>query len=261
MDTWSTGNSQGRWRRASRRSSPPATRLRSRRWCARRTRPSSSSPPTPGSSRSPARCRWQRPSTARRGSTRTCARCVACSTPPPPRRRSGWARWAASSAAPRAACSRSRPARSRASSPAACSASTSSRCSTAEAPARLLFVAPNLGHAAGTLDAEADQLLHWVALHEITHALQFGGVPWLRGHLAGIVLELLEALDMDPTKLFSGAPGLDDLRGLRGHRPRGRARGSRARHRAARADGRRAGVHGRARGLRRARDGCRRGRA
>jgi coenzyme F420 biosynthesis associated uncharacterized protein len=83
-----------------------------------------------------------------------------------------------------------------------------------EAPARLLFVAPNLGHATDTLDAEADQLLRWVALHEITHALQFGGVPWLREHLAALVLELTSALDLDPGRLFSGLPGLDDLRGL-----------------------------------------------
>ena len=104
-------------------------------------------------------------------------------------------RSAASSAAPRARCSASRRARSPASSPAACSASTSSPCSTPTAPARLLFVAPNLGHAAGTLDAEPDQLLRWVALHETTHALQFGGVPWLREHLAGMVRELTAALD------------------------------------------------------------------
>jgi len=83
-----------------------------------------------------------------------------------------------------------------------------------DAPARLLFVAPNLGHATGTLDADAEQLLRWVALHEITHALQFGGVPWLRRHLAGMVDELTRSLDLDPTKLFSGLPGLDDLRGL-----------------------------------------------
>src|SRR5829696_7770729 len=82
------------------------------------------------------------------------------------------------------------------------------------APARLLFVAPNLGHAAGTLDAESDQLLRWVALHETTHALQFGGVPWLREHLTAMVRELASALDLDPTRLFSGLPGLDDLRGL-----------------------------------------------
>ena len=52
-----------------------------------------------------------------------------------------------------------------------------------EKPARLLFVAPNLAHAAKGLDAPTDQLLRWVALHEMTHALQFGGVPWLRPHL------------------------------------------------------------------------------
>ena len=83
-----------------------------------------------------------------------------------------------------------------------------------EAPARLLFVAPNLGHAATALEAEPDQLLRWVALHEITHALQFGGVPWLRPHLAGLVRELTASLSLDPGKLFDGLPGLDDLRGL-----------------------------------------------
>ena len=83
-----------------------------------------------------------------------------------------------------------------------------------EAPARLLFVAPNLGHAATQLDAEPEPLLYWVALHEITHALQFGGVPWLRPHLAGLVRELTGALSLDPGKLFSGLPGLDDLKGM-----------------------------------------------
>jgi len=81
------------------------------------------------------------------------------------------------------------------------------------APARLLFVAPNLGHATTTLDADAEQLLRWVALHETTHALQFGGVPWLREHLAGIVFQLLSSLDVDPRSLLR-LPDLSDLRGL-----------------------------------------------
>jgi coenzyme F420 biosynthesis associated uncharacterized protein len=80
-------------------------------------------------------------------------------------------------------------------------------------PARLLFVAPNLGHAVKGLDADPDQLLRWVALHETTHALQFGGVPWLREHLAGLVRELLGALEVDPRGLFR-IPDLSDLRGL-----------------------------------------------
>jgi coenzyme F420 biosynthesis associated uncharacterized protein len=81
------------------------------------------------------------------------------------------------------------------------------------APARLLFVAPNLGHATKTLHADADQLLRWVALHETTHALQFGGVPWLREHLAGMVMQLLGALEVDPRGLLR-IPDVADLRAL-----------------------------------------------
>jgi coenzyme F420 biosynthesis associated uncharacterized protein len=82
-----------------------------------------------------------------------------------------------------------------------------------EAPARLLFVSPNLAQAAINLEADSDELLRWVALHEITHALQFGGVPWLRGHIAGLVGELLTGLEVDPKRLFS-LPDFGDLRGL-----------------------------------------------
>jgi coenzyme F420 biosynthesis associated uncharacterized protein len=81
------------------------------------------------------------------------------------------------------------------------------------APARLLFVTPNLGHAANTLEAEPDQLLRWVALHETTHALQFAGVPWLREHLAGLIGELLGALDVNPSGLLR-LPDVSDLRAL-----------------------------------------------
>ena len=81
-------------------------------------------------------------------------------------------------------------------------------------PARLLFVAPNLAQAANSLDAPPDQLLRWVALHEMTHALQFGGVPWLRGHLAEMLRELLTALEMNPGSLLRGVPDLTDLRKL-----------------------------------------------
>jgi coenzyme F420 biosynthesis associated uncharacterized protein len=82
-----------------------------------------------------------------------------------------------------------------------------------QAPARLLFVAPNLGHAATGLDADADQLLRWVSLHETTHALQFGGVPWLREHLSGMVQELLGAMSVDRGSLLR-IPDPADLRAL-----------------------------------------------
>jgi coenzyme F420 biosynthesis associated uncharacterized protein len=82
-----------------------------------------------------------------------------------------------------------------------------------EKPARLLFVAPNLAQAAKNLEAPEDQLLRWVALHEMTHALQFGGVPWLRPHLGEMLRELLGALELNPRSLLR-MPDLTDLKKL-----------------------------------------------
>ena len=82
-----------------------------------------------------------------------------------------------------------------------------------DAPARLLFVAPNLGQAAGALAAEPDQLLRWVALHETTHALQFGAVPWLREHLASSVTELLGGMSFEGGSLLK-LPDLADIKGF-----------------------------------------------
>ena len=63
-----------------------------------------------------------------------------------------------------------------------------------DGPARLLFVAPNLREAARRLEADEADLLQWVAIHEITHAVQFSSVGWLRAHVAGLLRELLTAL-------------------------------------------------------------------
>jgi coenzyme F420 biosynthesis associated uncharacterized protein len=65
-----------------------------------------------------------------------------------------------------------------------------------ERAARLLFVAPNLLEAAERLKVDAPQMLQWVVLHEVTHGVQFSSVAWLRGHVAGLVQELGEALDL-----------------------------------------------------------------
>jgi coenzyme F420 biosynthesis associated uncharacterized protein len=59
-------------------------------------------------------------------------------------------------------------------------------------PPRLLFVGPNLTDAHARLGGDGGLFLHWIALHEATHAFQFASVPWLRGHLGGMVEELLD---------------------------------------------------------------------
>ncbi len=63
-------------------------------------------------------------------------------------------------------------------------------------PPRLLFVLPNLGHAVHAFGAEEKEFMTWVALHEVTHAVQFSGVPWLHAHVAGLVRELLQSAEV-----------------------------------------------------------------
>ena len=41
----------------------------------------------------------------------------------------------------------------------------------------------------------------WLALHEVTHRMQFTAVPWLRDHFVNLVGELLEPLHADPSGL------------------------------------------------------------
>lgn len=85
----------------------------------------------------------------------------------------------------------------------------------AEPAPRLLFVAPNIREAARHLGAEEEELLTWIAFHEVTHAVQFGGVPWLREHIAGLLRLLLASLDVnvEPSALLR-LPSLEDLRKL-----------------------------------------------
>ena len=84
-----------------------------------------------------------------------------------------------------------------------------------EAPARLLFVAANIDVAARRLRVDAEELLTWIAIHEVTHAVQFTGVAWLRPYLAGLLRELLAALEIkvDPRTVLR-APSLDRTRAL-----------------------------------------------
>jgi coenzyme F420 biosynthesis associated uncharacterized protein len=86
----------------------------------------------------------------------------------------------------------------------------------ADAPARLLFVAPNLEEAAGNLNADRSALLDWVAFHEVTHVVQFTGVPWLREHMAGMLREMLATLEVAfDWRSLMRMPKREDLRELR----------------------------------------------
>ncbi len=57
-------------------------------------------------------------------------------------------------------------------------------------PGKVFFLDGNIVAAAARLGVPVDGLRLWIVLHEMTHALQFEGYPWLRAYLG----ELLERL-------------------------------------------------------------------
>jgi len=73
-----------------------------------------------------------------------------------------------------------------------------------EAPTRLLFVAPNLDKAVAELDVDRRPFIDWIVLHELTHVVQFTGVPWLRDHLGGLLRQYLDSVDV---QIKAGAAG------------------------------------------------------
>lgn len=80
---------------------------------------------------------------------------------------------------------------------------------------RLLLLGPNLAQAAGNLGLDRDELVLWVSIHEVTHAVQFGGAPWLREHLGGMLRELIEGLQVSlATRRGPRLPGPGELVGI-----------------------------------------------
>jgi len=73
-----------------------------------------------------------------------------------------------------------------------------------ERPARLLIVGPNIRRAISAMEVDADSFLRWIVLHEVTHVLQFEGVPWLRGYLGDLLREYLRTVEV---RIERGAAG------------------------------------------------------
>ncbi|MDI1288836.1 MAG: zinc-dependent metalloprotease [bacterium] len=63
-------------------------------------------------------------------------------------------------------------------------------------PGRLLLVAPTIANVERVLDVPSRDFRFWVCLHEETHRVQFGAVPWLSEYLADRLSALLDASDL-----------------------------------------------------------------
>jgi coenzyme F420 biosynthesis associated uncharacterized protein len=68
-------------------------------------------------------------------------------------------------------------------------------------PGRLLLVAPNIVAAEREMGVDPRDFRLWVCLHEETHRVQFGAVPWLRGHVMAELEAFVGETDVDPSAM------------------------------------------------------------
>ena len=61
-------------------------------------------------------------------------------------------------------------------------------------PGKVFFLDGNIVSTAGRIGVPVDGLRLWIVLHEMTHALQFEGYPWLRAYLGQLLEKLIAPL-------------------------------------------------------------------
>lgn len=66
----------------------------------------------------------------------------------------------------------------------------------------IYFVAANIAGMERRFGFPQREFRLWIAFHETCHRLQFGGVPWLRGHLWSSVERYLTSVELDPRWLL-----------------------------------------------------------
>jgi coenzyme F420 biosynthesis associated uncharacterized protein len=66
----------------------------------------------------------------------------------------------------------------------------------------LYFVGPNVAEVEQRFALPTRDFRLWVAIHEVTHRVQFGSAPWLRGHLRGLVDSYLAGISLDSREII-----------------------------------------------------------
>jgi coenzyme F420 biosynthesis associated uncharacterized protein len=66
----------------------------------------------------------------------------------------------------------------------------------------IYFVGPNVVGVERRFGFRERDFRLWVALHEATHRVQFGAVPWLRGYVNDLASSYLGSVDLDPRRMI-----------------------------------------------------------
>ena len=87
----------------------------------------------------------------------------------------------------------------------------------------LYFVGPNVADVERHYHLSPRDFRLWIAIHEVTHRVQFGAAPWLKGYLASLVDLYLGSISLDSRELLDQikhaaeeARGGADARGMGG---------------------------------------------
>ena len=80
----------------------------------------------------------------------------------------------------------------------------------APSPPRLLYVVSNLAQMESDWSLDPKQFRYWIALHEVTHHLQFSH-PWVENYFRSQITSLIDSLDFDPTRMGAAFEGIEML--------------------------------------------------
>lgn len=75
-------------------------------------------------------------------------------------------------------------------------------------PGRLYYVFPNVAALESELRIDPQQFRLWLALHEVTHQLEFQSIPWTRPYFLSLLERFIDSAEVD------SAAVVDKLRGL-----------------------------------------------
>ncbi len=67
----------------------------------------------------------------------------------------------------------------------------------------LYFVGPNVAEVERTFGLPPRDFRLWVAIHEVTHRVQFGAAPWLRDHLRDMIDGYLDSVSLDSREMLA----------------------------------------------------------
>jgi coenzyme F420 biosynthesis associated uncharacterized protein len=67
----------------------------------------------------------------------------------------------------------------------------------------IYFIGPNIAEAEQRFALPGGDFRLWIALHEVTHRLQFGAAPWLRTYLQGLIDAYLATVQVDSKQMMT----------------------------------------------------------